>query len=324
MTRVVVVTGASAGVGRATARRFAARGDRVALLARSEQGLAEVAAEVSEAGGEPLVLPTDVADAGQVDDAAAAAEAELGPIDVWVNNAMTSVFAPFTEIATDEFRRVTDVTYHGYVHGTRAALRHMLPRDRGVIVQVGSALAYRGIPLQTAYCGAKHAIQGFTESLRCELVDRGSNVRIAMVQLPAVNTPQFDWVLSRLPRRAQPVPPIFQPEIPADAILHLADDPRRELWVGWSTVRAITANKLVPGILDLYLGWKGAGSQQTDEEREPDRPSNLWEPVDGLHEAHGSFDHRAVDRSPLTWLSLHRPTLNGLRDVLVRRMGVTR
>lgn len=318
MRRVVVITGASAGVGRATARRFAARGDSVALLARSREGLNDAAEEVRASGGLALPIPVDVAHAGEVDDAAATVERDLGPIDVWVNNAMTSVFAPFTDVTADEYERVTDVTYHGFVNGTRAALRHMLPRDRGVIVQVGSALAYRGIPLQTAYCGAKHAIQGFTEALRSELYDEGSKIRIGMVQLPAVNTPQFDWVLSRLPRRPQPVPPIFQPEIPAAAIVHMADHPRRQIWVGWSTVRTILANRIAPGALDMFLGWRGVSSQQTPEPADPNRPSNLWEPVTGLHDAHGSFDDRAAERSPMTWLSLHRPTLTGVRDLLVR------
>ncbi|MGE3833394.1 MAG: SDR family oxidoreductase [Acidimicrobiia bacterium] len=318
MARTVVVTGGTAGVGRATARIFAERGDRVAVLARGAEGLDATAAEIEAAGGTALGLQVDVADAASVDDAAASVEAELGPIDVWVNNAMTSVFAPFTEITADEFRRVTDVTYHGFVNGTRAALRHMLPRDRGVVVQVGSALAARGIPLQSAYCGAKHAIQGFTESVRCELFHQGSRVRVSTVQLPAVNTPQFDWVLSRLPNRPQPVPPIFQPEVPAEAIVDVADNPKRELSVGWPTVRAILADKLVPGVLDVYLGATGVASQQTDQPADPDRPSNLWEPVAGLHRTHGAFDDRARDRSLLTELSLQLPGLDGVRGALAR------
>lgn len=321
MTEVVVITGASAGVGRATARRFAERGARIGLLARGLDGLDAAAQDVEAAGGTALVIPTDVAEAAAVDAAARNVEDQLGPIDVWVNNAMTSVFAPFCEVAADEFERVTDVTYHGFVNGTRAALRHMRTRDRGVIIQVGSALAYRGIPLQTAYCGAKHAIQGFTEALRSELYHEGSGIRIGMVQLPAVNTPQFDWVLSRLPNRSQPVPPIFQPEIPAAAVLHMADHPRRQIWIGWSTVRAILANKVVPGALDLYLGRTGVAGQQTDEPADPDRPVNLWEPVPGDHGAHGSFDSRATSRSPLTWINLHRPTLTTLRDAVARRVS---
>lgn len=318
MSEVVVITGATAGVGRATAQLFAERGTRIGVLARGQDGLDATVADIEARGGKPLAVSVDVADAAQIDAAASKVEAELGPIDVWVNNAMTSVFAPFDQVSAEEFRRVTDVTYHGFVNGTRAALRYMLPRDRGVIVQVGSALAYRGIPLQTAYCGAKHAIEGFSEALQCELYHKGSRVRIGMVQLPAVNTPQFDWVLSRLPNRAQPVPPIFQPEVPAAAVVHMADHPRRQVWVGWPSARAILANKVIPGILDLYLGWKGVAAQQTDEAADPDRPANLWEPVPGYHHAHGSFDDRATDRSPMTWLSLNRPTLTPLRDFVAR------
>ncbi len=246
--QVVVVTGASAGVGRATAKTFGARGAKVALLARGETGLAGAAREIREAGGQALPIPVDVADADQVEAAAARVEDELGPIDVWVNVAFTSVFAPFHQIRPEEFRRVTEVAYLGYVYGTMAALRRMRPRDEGTIVQVGSALAYRGIPLQSAYCGAKHAIQGFNESLRCELLHERSNVHVTMVQLPAVNTPQFTWVLSRLPRRAQPVPPIYQPEVAARGIVYAADHPRRrEYWVGGSTVGTLVANAVMPG-----------------------------------------------------------------------------
>lgn len=320
-SEVVVITGATAGVGRATALLFAERGAAVALLSRGEDALAETAKEVEAAGGTALEVPTDVADPAQVDEAAMRVVEALGPIDVWVNNAMTSVFAPFTEIEPEEFRRVTDVTYHGFVNGTRAALRHMTPRDSGTIVQVGSALAYRGIPLQTAYCGAKHAVQGFTESLRSELYSQGSHIRIGMVQLPAVNTPQFDWVLSRLPGRPQPVPPIFQPEVAARAVVHMADHPRREIWVGWPSVRTILANKLAPGALDLYLGWKGLAAQQTDEPVAEDRPSNLWEPARRFHTTRGSFSDRALDRSAMSWLSLHRPTLRWARELLAARIA---
>ncbi len=304
--RVVVVTGASGGVGRATARLFGARGDKVALLARGEEGLDAAAAEV-----DGLAIAVDVADAAAVDGAAARVERELGPIDVWVNDAFSSVFAPVTEVTAEEFRRITEVTYLGYVYGTKAALRRMLPRDRGAIVQVGSALAYRGIPLQAAYCGAKHAIQGFTESLRCELLHDGSHVRVTMVQLPAVNTPQFDWVLSRLPRKARPVPPIYQPELAARAIVFAADHPgRREFWVGGSTAATLLADRLVPGLLDRYLARAGYASQQTDQPREPDHPANLWRPADGAggHDfgAHGSFDRQAKHRSLQLWASQHR------------------
>lgn len=309
MGKVVVVTGASAGVGRAVTRAFGEHGAAVGLLARGREGLEAAAKEVEATGGQALAIPTDVADPQAVDEAATRIESELGPIDVWVNNAMVSVFALFTDITPDEFRRVTDVTYHGYVNGTRAALRRMLPRDAGVIVQVGSALAYRGIPAQSAYCGAKHAVEGFTESIRCELVHSHSRVRIGMVQLPAVNTPQFDWVLSRLPRRAQPVPPIYQPELIARAVLHMADHPRREMWLTERTVLAIVGNRLFPGYLDWKLGRDGVASQQTDEPADPERPANLWQPLPGDHGAHGSFDARSRDGSSAVWASIHRRAL---------------
>jgi len=301
----VVVTGASGGVGRATARAFAQRGYDVALLARGEKGLEAGAEEVRAAGARALPLPTDVADFAQVERAAQRVEDELGPIDVWVNVAFSSVFAPFMEIEMNEFRRVTEVAYLGYVHGTRAALDRMLPRDKGVVVQVGSALAYRGIPLQTAYCGAKHAIQGFNEALRCELMHEGTAVRTTMVQLPAVNTPQFDWVLSRLPRHPQPVPPIYQPEVIANAIVYAAEHPRRrEYYVGSSTVATILGDKVAAGLLDRYLALTGWSSQQTSQPTSPDRPDNLWEPADGPdgHDfgAHGSFDSQA---KPVSWQS---------------------
>ncbi|MBO4255547.1 SDR family oxidoreductase [Streptomyces griseorubiginosus] len=307
--RAVVVTGASGGVGRATAVAFGAKGDRVALLARGREGLAAAADEVRRAGGEALVVPVDVADAKAVDDAAQQVVDTFGQIDVWVNNAFTGVFAPVTEITADEFRRVTEVTYLGYVFGTRAALRHMLPRDRGTIVQVGSALAYRGIPLQSAYCGAKHAIQGFNESLRCELLHSGTGVRTTMVQMPGLNTPQFDWVLNRMPGKARPVAPVYQPEVAARAILHAAaHGRRREYWVGGSTVATLLANAVAPGILDRYLARTAFDSQQ--EEGEHGGPSNLWAPVDGVHGrdfgAHGRFDDEAVDDSPQDWVSRNR------------------
>ncbi|MEU4218313.1 SDR family oxidoreductase [Actinoplanes sp. NPDC026623] len=310
MARISVVTGASGGVGRATARALAARGDAVALLARGEEGLAGAAEDVRAAGGVPLPIEVDVADFAAVDAAAERVEKELGPIDLWVNDAFSSVFAPFTEIDMDEFRRTTEVSYLGYVYGTRAALTRMLPRDRGTIVQVGSALAYRGIPLQSAYCGAKHAIQGFHESLRVELLHDRSNVHVTMVQLPAVNTPQFGWVLSRLPRRAQPVPPIYQPEVAARAVLYAADHPaRREYWVGGSTAATLLANAVAPGILDRYLARTGYRGQQTDRRRDPDQPANLWRPADGRtgrdEGAHGDFDSRATSRSAQLWASQH-------------------
>ena len=307
--RVAVVTGASAGVGRATARLFGANGYRVALLARGAAGLDAAAEEITSAGGEAFPIEVDVADAGAVEDAADAAEAKLGPIDAWVNNAFSSVFAPFDEIEPAEFHRITEVTYLGFVHGTRAALRRMRPRDRGAIVQVGSALGHRGIPLQSAYCGAKHAINGFTESLRCELLHDGSGVRVTTVVLPAVNTPQFDWVLSRLPRRPQPVPPIYQPEVAARAIVHAAEHPRRRAyWVGGSTAGTLLANKIAPGLLDRYLARTGFSAQQTDAPRDSEQPVNLWRPADDHGAdfgAHGDFDRRAARTSPQAWASRH-------------------
>src|SRR6266550_4334814 len=279
--QTVVVTGASAGVGRAVARAFGARGANVALLARGEDGLDGAAKDVEVAGGTALAIPVDAADAAAVDAAAGQVVAQFGALDVWVNNAFSSVFAPFWQIAPAEFRRTTEVTYLGYVYGTRAALDRMLPRNSGAVVQVGSALAYRGIPLQSAYCGAKHAIQGFTESLRCELLHQRSRVRVTMVQLPAVNTPQFGWVRSRLRRHAQPVPPIYQPEVAANAVLYAADHPqRREYWVGGSTAATLIANNLAPGLLDRYLARTGFKGQQTLQPHDPSDPGNLYQPAD--------------------------------------------
>jgi NAD(P)-dependent dehydrogenase (short-subunit alcohol dehydrogenase family) len=304
----VVVTGASAGVGRATVRAFARRGARIGLIARGQAGLEGARHDVEQAGGQALVLPLDVADADAVEAAAERVERELGPIDVWVNDAMLSVFAPVKATTAEEFKRVTEVTYLGYVYGTLAALRRMLPRDRGVVVQVGSALAYRGIPLQAAYCAAKHAIQGFMDSLRCELLHDGSRVRVVMVQMPALNTPQFGWVRSRLPRRAQPVPPIYQPEVAARAVVWAADHGHRELYVGGSTLEAILANRLAPGLADRYLARYGVEAQQTDGAPPPGRRDNLWAPVDDArdHGAHGDFDERASAHSAQLWLSIHR------------------
>ena len=303
--QVVVVTGASAGVGRATVRAFAARGAKLGLIARGRDGLEAAAREVEELGGQALVLPLDVADADAVERAADRVEHELGPIDVWVNDAMTSVFAPVIETRAEEYRRVTEVTYLGYVYGTLAALRRMLPRDRGRIVQVGSALAYRGIPLQSAYCAAKHAIQGFCDSLRSELLHDGSQVTVTMVQMPALNTPQFSWVRSRLARKPQPVPPIFQPEVAARAILWAADRGPRELLVGWPTLKAVEGNKIVPGVADEILAEQGYDSQQYDGDVSPERRDNLFEPVPGDHGAHGDFDDRAHEHSVQLWLNTH-------------------
>ena len=303
---VVVVTGASAGVGRAIVRAFARERAHVALLARGRDGLAGARREVEELGGKALVIPLDVADAEAVEQAAETVEREFGPIDIWINNAMVSVFSPVKLMKPEEYKRVTEVTYLGVVYGTLAALKRMLPRDRGVIVQVGSALAYRGIPLQSAYCAAKHAVQGFHDSLRSELIHDKSNVRVTMVQLPAMNTPQFSWVKSRLPRKPQPVPPIYQPEIGAEAVVFAAHNYRREMSVGYPTVGAIVVNKIAPGLIDWYLATNGYDAQQTNEPVEPDRRDDLWEPVPGDHGAHGSFGDRAVTSSPQLWINKNR------------------
>jgi NAD(P)-dependent dehydrogenase (short-subunit alcohol dehydrogenase family) len=310
--RVAIVTGASAGVGRATARALAGRGWSLGLLARGDDGLKAVVEEAEAFGVRALALPVDVNDAAAVAVAAATVERELGPIHAWVNDAMTSVFGPFMDVPLQDFRRVTEVDYFGYVNGTRAALERMLPRDRGVIVQVGSALAYRGIPFQSAYCGAKHAIQGFTDSVRSELHHLHSGVRICEVQLPALNTPQFRWVKSFLPMEARPVPPIYQPEIAAEAIAWVIEHPRRETWVGLPTVATIVANAIAPGLLDRYLGRTGLRSQQTDEPLDRARPFNLYEPVPRDHGAHGAFDAEAKARSPQTWASRHRRALTAV------------
>jgi short-subunit dehydrogenase len=303
-----MITGASAGVGRATACAFARRGASIGLLARGRAGLVGAARDVEDAGGRAVILPADVADADRVEAAAAILEETCGPIDIWINNAMASVFSPIRDMEAGEFRRVTEVTYLGVVHGTLAALRRMSPRGRGVIVQVGSALAYRGIPLQSAYCAAKHAVEGFCDSLRAELLHDRSGVRVTMVQLPALNTPQFDWVKSRLPNRAQPVPPIFQPEVAADAIVWAADHPRREYFVGFPTVEAIVGDRVAAGLADRYLAHAGYDSQQTSEPEDHHRPDNLWAPVDEDRDfgAHGRFDRRARSSSWELVFSKHR------------------
>ena len=303
---VVVVTGASAGLGRAIVRAFAREGAHIGLLARGVDGLLGARAEVEQLGGKALVLPLDVTNAEAIEAAAARVEEEFGPIDIWINNAMVSVFSPTKLMKPEEYKRVTEVTYLGVVYGTLAALKRMLPRDRGVIVQVGSALAYRGIPLQSAYCAAKHAIQGFNDSLRSELIHDESNVRVTMVQLPAMNTPQFSWVKSRLPRKPQPVPPIYQPEIGAEAIVFAAHNDRREMYVGYPTMEAIIGDKIAPGFADWYLAKNGYDAQQTNEPVEPDRRDNLWEPVPGDHGAHGTFGDRAASVSPQLWMNKNR------------------
>jgi NAD(P)-dependent dehydrogenase (short-subunit alcohol dehydrogenase family) len=316
-TQTVVITGASAGIGRATARLFGARGARVGLIARGQAGLDGAARDVKEAGGTALAISADVSDYDQVTAAARQAEQELGPIDVWVNVAFTSVFAPFEQITAAEFRRVTEVSYLGFVHGTMAALALMRPRGRGTIVQVGSALGERSIPLQSAYCGAKHAINGFTSSLRCELRHEKSGVHVTVVQMPAVNTPQFSWVRSRLPGHPQPVPPIYQPEVAARGVLYAADHPqRKEYWVGASTTATLLANRLAPAVLDRYLARTGYGSQQTSQAVEPGRPDDLFQPVDETggtdHGARGTFGERSHDRSPQLWLAQHARASSGV------------
>jgi NAD(P)-dependent dehydrogenase (short-subunit alcohol dehydrogenase family) len=327
MTQTVVITGASAGIARATARLYGARGARVGLIARGQAGLDGAAHDVEQAGGTAFAVTADMADFAQVDNAAGQIEDALGPIDVWINVAFTSVFAPFADLSPAEFRRVTEVSYLGFVHGTMAALNRMRPRDHGTIVQVGSALSERSIPLQSAYCGAKHAINGFTSSLRCELMHEGSHVKVTVVQMPAVNTPQFSWVKSRLPDKPQPVPPIYQPEVAARGVVYAADRPgRREYWVGASTAATLLANKVAPALLDRYLARTGYSAQQTDEPDDPGRPDNLLEPVDERpgsdHGAHGSFDDRAHSRSAQLWLS-HHPATTALAACGTTVAGVT-
>ncbi len=303
---VVVITGASAGLGRATARAFAQRGAHIGLLARGKDGLEGTKRDVEAAGGRALALLADVACADQVEAAAETVEKHFGPIDIWINNAMTTIFSPLKKIKPEEFKRATEVTYLGTVYGTMSALKRMYPRDRGTIIQVGSALAYRSIPLQSPYCGAKHAIRGFTDSLRSELIHDGSHIHLTMVQMPALNTPQFNWCETRLPRHPQPVPPIFQPEVGAQAIVWAAHHRRREVYVGGPTVQAIEGNKIAPGLLDLYLARTCYDGQQTNEPVSPSRPNNLFEPVPGDHGSHGIFDDRAHNYSTQLWQTTHR------------------
>lgn len=308
---VAVVTGGSAGLGRAIVRGLAAAGFDVAVLARGEDGLAGAVVDVAAAGRRGLGVVTDVAEHAQVDAAAERVEAELGPIEVWVNDAMVGVFAEFTKVSPADFERATAVTYLGVVNGTRAALRYMTPRDRGVLVQVGSALAFRGIPLQAAYCGAKHAIVGFTESVITELLHDHRKIQVAMVHMPALNTVQFNWVRNDLPHHPQPVPPIYQPEVGARAVVHAALHPRRTTWVGLPTAGTILGNRLIPGLLDRYLARTGFSGQQDPSDRRPAIGDNLYDPVPGDHGAHGDFDHRAYSHSPELWVSQHRRAILG-------------
>jgi short-subunit dehydrogenase len=309
MSRVVVITGSSAGVGRATAFEFARRGDAVALLARNADRLSDLAARLRAMGVRALAIPTDVADDAAVERAADQVEEELGPIDIWVNVAMATIFGPVGTISAAEFRRATEVTYLGQVHGTVAALKRMRPRDAGTIVNVGSALAYRSVPLQSAYCGAKFAIRGFTDSLRSELIHDRSAIHLTMVHLPAVNTPQFDWALNKTGRKAQPVPPIFQPEVAARAIVFAAHHRRREVWVGFSSVKAIIGNMLAPGLIDHYLAKAGYSSQMAKERLPKDQPANLFESVPGHDTSHGRFDALARPYSWEMMTSRHRDAI---------------
>lgn len=307
--RVVVITGASAGLGRSIVREFAKTGADIALIARGVQGLEAAKREVEDAGGTAIIFPIDVADAEAVENAAAETERRLGPIDVWVNNAMNSVFSPVKEMTPEDYKRVTDVTYLGQVYGALSALKRMLPRDRGSIIFVGSALAYRGIPLQSAYCAAKHAIEGFFDSLRTELMHDKSNVNVSMVQLPAMNTTQFKFVKTRLPYKPRPMGTIYQPEVASEVIEYASRHPRREYYVGWPTVKAIVGNKIAPWYADWVLSRNGYDGQMTDEPEDPNRPHNLWEPLPGDHGAHGTFDDKSKDFSVVTWASLHKGTV---------------
>lgn len=322
---VVVVTGASAGLGRAIAHGFAQRGARLGLLARNPEALAAAKRECEAFGAQTVILPTDVSDAAAVERAASAIEEQLGPIDVWVNNAMVSVFSPVKEMEAADYRRVTEVAYLGFVHGTLAALHRMLPRNRGTIIQIGSALSYRSIPLQSAYCASKHAINGFTDSLRCELDHDGSQVRITTVQMPAMNTVQFDWVKNRLPHKPQPVPPIFEPEVAARVVVAagFSPHPRREYWVGMPTVMAIVGQKFIPGLLDSYLGKTGYKSQQIlSEPRDPNAPDNLYQFVPGVHSTRGKFDSRSRNASGEVFFSLHRKWI-ALGALVLAGVGAT-
>ncbi|MBS9719673.1 SDR family oxidoreductase [Tianweitania sp. BSSL-BM11] len=316
MNKIVVITGAGAGVGRATADEFARAGYDVVLLSRDPERLERAASYAREQGVRALPIPTDVADAAAVEAAADQAERELGPIDVWVNVAMATVFSPVSKLTPEEIERGTQVTYLGQVHGMMSALKRMRTRDRGVIVNVGSALAYRSVPLQSVYCGAKAAIRGFTDSLRSEIIHDKLNVRLTMVDLPAVNTPQFDWALNKMGRRPQPVPPIFEPEVPARAIRFAAEHDRRNVWVGYPTVQAILGNRIAPALLDRYLAKSGYSGQLTQEPKPDDAPSNLFEPVKGDYGSHGRFDKRSKPRSIQMFTDRHRTAFWGLAAIL--------
>ncbi len=310
--KVVVITGATGGVGRTTAREFAKQGANIALLAREEHQLEATRLEVEQFGGKAICIPTDVADAEAVEQAAIQTEQAFGPIDVWVNNAMNSVFAEVKNITPDEFKRVTEVTYLGQVYGAMSALKRMLPRDKGSIIFVGSALAYRGIPLQSAYCGSKHGIQGFFDSLRTELMHDKSNVHICMVQLPAMNTTQFGWVLSKLPNKPQPMGKVYQPEVAARAIVFAAANQRREVWVGYPTYEAIIGNRIAPWYADWVLSRTGIKGQQTDEKASPDRKNNVWQPVPEDRGAHGNFGNIAKNKSVTLWAAENRNALRAM------------
>lgn len=317
MAKTVVVTGASAGVGRSVALVFGKEGFHVGLISRNFDRLNSLKQEIEELGGKGEIAVCDVANAEDVHKAAATLEEKLGSIDIWINNAMASVFSPFMEMTDVEFKRVTEVTYLGYVYGTRAALARMLPKNKGLIIQVGSALAYRAIPLQSAYCGAKHAIRAFTSALRCELIHEKSSVQLTMVQMPAMNTPQFNWVKSRLPRKPQPVPPIYQPEVAAKAIFWAAFHYRSEWYLGFSTFKAIVGNKLFPNFLDRYLGKHGFDSQQYNGPDSPNRPNNLFKSVDGPFTAHGDFDERSKKTSFQFWVTKNRKWILGALAVFI-------
>lgn len=323
--RVIVVTGAAAGVGRAIAREFGIEKAKIGLIARSHESLEVAKREIESLGGQALVLPLDVSNSVEIEKAAQQVEDTFGPIDVWINDAMVSVFSPVEEMLPDEFKRVTEVTYLGYVYGTLAALKRMRPRNHGIIIQIGSALGYRSIPLQSAYCASKHAITGFTESLRTELLHQRSQVKVCLVNLPAINTPQFNWVRSRLPRHPKPVPPIYQPEMIARAVRHISLHPRRRLDIAFSTLKAITAEKIAPAVADRYLAQYGYSAQQTEEPVPSDHKDNLWKALPGDYGAHGIFDSQARSYSPTLWLDINRfPLLIGLGVFLAGAFGIRR